>query len=139
MTTNEFRIGNIINYAGNPVQVLEIFRDKKLELGYFCDSIGFTRSLDDDLYLKKIPLTTDWLIRGGCEKVNNSTYRMGTFTFQNVIMPESNDGDVVERIFNSKKGFRVCMQGRFIRNIFWVHDWQNFHFGISKQELNFIK
>ena len=71
MTTKELRIGNILNYCGQIVYVMGIYPDNKVELGYFADSIGFTRSIDDK-DLKPITLTEKLLIKHGFKKQDNN-------------------------------------------------------------------
>lgn len=85
-----------------------------------------------------IELTPEWLLKGNCQKVNNSTYRKGAFTFQPVHATVDGSNDIMDKVLKSKKGFRVCLSGNFICNLFYVHDWQNLHFALSKTELKFI-
>ena len=66
MIATELRVGNLLNYCGNTVTVMEILRNNRVELGYFTDSIGFVRSLDDE-NIKPIPLTEEWVTK--CDKI----------------------------------------------------------------------
>jgi hypothetical protein len=70
MTTKELRIGNILNYCGQIVYVMGIYPDNKVELGYFADSIGFTRSIDDK-DLKPIELSEETIIKLPFEKTDD--------------------------------------------------------------------
>lgn len=60
--TTELRVGNLLNYCGQEVYVLSILRDSYVELGYFKDSVGFIRSLND-IDLNPIQLTEDLLLK----------------------------------------------------------------------------
>jgi hypothetical protein len=57
----ELRIGNILEYHGQSVYVLEIKRNG-VEFGYFTDSVGFFREYDSKDFPKPITITEEWLL-----------------------------------------------------------------------------
>ena len=65
---NELRVGNWVNNYGQYCFVLEIYKTNKVELGYFKDSIGFIRKLDD-VGIKPIPITEDILLKCGFTEI----------------------------------------------------------------------
>ena len=68
MKVNELRIGNLVKYEGLNCLVLAVAShvvDWDLELGYFPDSIGFQRKIED---VKPIPITEGRLKDFGFEK-----------------------------------------------------------------------
>ena len=59
-------------------------------------------------------LSKEWLRKFGCLKVNNSMYRIENMTFQ----PYTN-------LTTFKGGWKFCLNGKFIKVIYDVHDFQN--------------
>lgn len=74
MKATELRIGNILDYHGRRVRVRSIgcnIDGNCAEFGYFTDSVGFTRNIDDD-FPKPIPLTEEWLKKFGFKRTLNT-------------------------------------------------------------------
>jgi hypothetical protein len=70
MTAKELRVGNILEYHGQQVIVLEIKRNSA-EFGYFTDSIGFERLYTDSDFPKPIPLTEERLVELGAKTLSH--------------------------------------------------------------------
>lgn len=78
MKATDLRIGNLLEYAGQPVYVLGIQQATEfmgdshhLDLGYYTDSVGFERH-ENDQDLRPLPLTEEWLKRFGFEEYHNN-------------------------------------------------------------------
>ena len=68
----ELRIGNLFDNHGTTCFVMSILRGNRAEFGYFKDSIGFERYLMANNCPKSIPLTEEWLLKFGFEKIKNN-------------------------------------------------------------------
>lgn len=113
MKATEFRVGNLLNYCGNAVTVMEISRNNRVELGYFTDSIVFIRSLDDE-NIKPIPLT-EKILEKCCEANTN-----GTFIYK-------------PRLIVNRQG-EWYDYGTDVK-LEYLHQFQNFIFATTKEEL----
>lgn len=67
MKAAELRIGNLFDYEGQTVYLLNILSNDKSDFGYFKDSVGFLRNYKDEDCPKPIPLTEEWLLKFGFE------------------------------------------------------------------------
>jgi len=67
MTAKELRVGNILEYHGQQVIVLEIKRNSA-EFGYFNDSIGFERLYTDSDFPKPLDIKREHLLHFGFEE-----------------------------------------------------------------------
>jgi len=63
--STDCRVGNIFEYNGQTVYMLNVLSNGKSDFGYFKDSIGFLRNYSDKDCPTMIPLTEDWLIKFG--------------------------------------------------------------------------
>ena len=69
MNKEDLKLGNMLHFHGTPCRVEELRRGD-MELGYFVDSIGFSRPYDDEGF-SPILLDEGWMINMGFEKVND--------------------------------------------------------------------
>jgi hypothetical protein len=80
-------------------------------------------------------LTNEIVEKHGFKRINNSMWRLGEITLQNGY---TNKGDnIVERIFNTKKAYRLCFEGKFrgmietedelSECVFWMNDIKNLY------------
>lgn len=125
MEARELRIGNLLDYYGQTVIVLDIKRNQNIECGYFNDSIGFERKLTEKHSPKPIPLTEEWLLKFGFEKIIGSN--------------ESNFTDGVYNLFINSLGevnFYFFKEGDWYQKIDYVHQLQNLHFALTGKELD---
>ena len=60
-------------------------------------------------------LTNEIIEQHGFKRVNNSTFRNGNVTLQNGYTHEGEN--IYERILNTKKAYRACVNGKFYRMI----------------------
>lgn len=105
MKASELRIGNYVYFE----------HDKKnLELLKFDFDMGWNMD-----YIKPIPLTEEWLIKFGY-MFNNCYYL-------------KDDSDI--EFFKSNGKLFCEFYGNWFSNIEYVHDLQNLHFAIYKEEL----
>jgi hypothetical protein len=119
MTTKELRIGNLLNYCGQIVYVMGIYPDNKVELGYFADSIGFTRSIDDK-DLKPIELTEETFIKFFF-KWKNHALRKGSICIR------SYGGDWAIFLSNESFNFKIDLK--------YAHNFQNLYHSLTGEEL----
>ena len=122
MEAKNLRIGNLLHYQEQIVQVMATSNHVNkwdLELGYFKDSIGFQRKIDD---VKRIPLTEEWLIRLGFD----------------LVVKEGNQGEfrvyqLNEITYNTNHGWwwrhQLTVQPKY------VHELQNLFFALTGREL----
>ena len=120
---NELRVGNWVNNYGQYCFVLEIYKTNKVELGYFKDSIGFIRKLDD-VGIKPIPITEDILLKCGFYKDEDINYRY-YFDFDWAVILAYDIDDNCIRIGDSWDFSKVI----------YIHDLQNLYFALTKTEL----
>ena len=127
MQANELRIGSRVDYRiGNnaiKIEAKDLLEFEKKE-----------KSIIDKIYLL-IPLTGDRLLEFGIKKINNSMFRMGSLTFQ---FYTDMSLEAMQNM-NLREGFRVCLNGRFICNLFGVHELQNLYFALTGNELFYKK
>ena len=96
---NELRVGNWVNNYGQYCFVLEIYKTNKVELGYFKDSIGFIRKLDD-VGIKPIPITEDILLKCGVTEITElENMDIKEIVFKNNLTQEEMEFVVEEYIF----------------------------------------
>jgi hypothetical protein len=118
MKAEELRRFNLLDNCKQTCFVLEIYKNNKIELGYYKDSIGFVRSLAD-IGIKPIPLTEEWLLKFGFLK--NLT------SWTNWEKP------------NNTKEVRLIIQGKYLfyngRIIEHVHQLQNLYYSLTGEEL----
>lgn len=120
LIASEFRIGNLLNYHGQEVRVMSIYRNSA-EFGYFEDSIGFQRYTNDD-FPKPIELNEEWLVnKFGWECFEDGWYGLHKF------------GLGYEFTWNIYDGL-LRWKGSAIDCRF-VHSLQNCYYAIKKQEL----
>ena len=121
MKVNELRIGNRLSYEGSDCIVLAVAShvfDWDLELGYFPDSIGFQRKIED---VKPIPLTEEWLFKFGFCKTKRASFVFG--------------GALKLRYNGSGNSFAVFIFRKQVLSITHVHQLQNIYFVLSGKEL----
>jgi len=115
MKSTELRQGNILDYYGQIVIVLEIKRNENIELGYFTNSIGFERKLTEKHSPKQIPLTEEWLLKFGYDLITENHYAI--------------PGHL---IWKCNDLFMCDKNGRIIKH---VHQLQNLYFALTGEEL----
>ena len=130
MEAKELRIGNYLKTdrecQDDYVEVVEIYNEN-----YFCTcSAGLNYQKE---HVKPIPLTEEWLVRFGIKKINNSMFRSGALTFQGTTL--DNGGELHDRIITSRRGFRICLNGKFLVNLEHVHQLQNLYYSLTQKEL----
>lgn len=113
MKANELRLGNFVDNCGTECFVMGIYKDNKVELGYFTDSVGFVRSLDDK-NINPITLTEEWLKRFGFKRFSKDFSKSGII------------------IHTRKRGFSLRKRVPDIKS---VHQLQNLYFALTGQEL----
>jgi hypothetical protein len=60
-------------------------------------------------------LTNEILERNGFKRINNSMWRLGCITLQNGYT--DNGGNLLERVFSTKKAYKVCVKGKYLQMI----------------------
>ena len=115
MKANELRIGNYVDYYGNIVTINSVNEN---DVG-FSDYVPIDYPLLTEI--EPIPLTEDWLVRFGFEKINTTwyAYKRGVFRL--------NISFDVEWV-NNWMGIRLKH----------VHQFQNIYFALTGQELEII-
>ena len=126
MEARELRIGNLVEYEGQTVIVMATSNHVNkwdLELGYFKDSVGFQRKINQ---VKPIPLTEEWLFEFGFIddfskdfRVRLIGHRLGDFFITEKMKLLTSD-------INSVK-------------IKYVHQLQNLYFALTGEELTIKK
>lgn len=133
MKPNELRIGSIISYHGLRCFVLGIHPDNKLELGYFKDSTGFTRDINDEA-IKPILLTGEFLLTIGA-KTDKSIQEDWNYILH------INKTLALCFYISHTSYFSILKDGNYIPfnfdNIKYLHLLQDFYFLLSKKELNY--
>lgn len=126
MNNSELRIGNLITYESDIVEVSGISRSGCIDYnknGY--DYGGWTSN-----EYQPIPLTEEWLVKFGLKetkdqdvlRVNYVNYHKGTDTFNYCIAYYFDDQGYVDNIFKEVK---------------YVHQLQNLYFALTNEELNY--
>jgi hypothetical protein len=103
MTSKDLRIGNWVKWGDGIIQ---------FELGMF--------NREDIIYAEPIPLTEEWLLRMGFEKLNQHYWSLNGFNYQMIF--SNNSLDVHKRKY-------------LIKNVKHVHSLQNLYFALTGQEL----
>jgi len=116
LSAQELRIGNIFDYYGQVVHVMEIM-ELSAEFGYFTDSIGFKRSYVEQDCPQRIPLTEEWLLKLGFKKYSSSQWDRENFW----------------NIEFKRHGCYWCNQLEIHINS--VHQLQNLYFALTGEEL----
>jgi hypothetical protein len=124
MKAEELRIGNVFDYHGVMVNVMDIMtsgiKKPRVSFGYFIDSVGFERFLDQDDCPKPIQLSSDWLKRFGFILHEDETWEKDII----ILVGDDNYFLDVNILFNQK-------------GIVYVHDLQNLYFTLTGKELDF--
>jgi hypothetical protein len=116
LKAKDLRVGNCVNNCGQYCFLMAIYKNNKVELGYFKDSIGFIRSLDD-VGIKPIPLTEEILLKCGFQKKYKS-YEKNDFTFI--------DGGY------DKFAYKLAILAKTPK---FLHQLQNLYFALTGEEL----
>lgn len=114
----DLRIGNCFDYNGQTVYVLNIFKDGKVDFGYFEDSVGFLRRLTDEDCPKPIELTEEWFLSFGFKKGNGFFFK-GKFIIH----------------YDNHDGFNFKYDDHLLRRLKHVHHLQNLYFVLDGEEL----
>ena len=113
MEAKELRIGNKVKYLDVDVFIMGI-SNHKVELGYFTDSIGFTRSFNE---IEPIPLTQERLDDFNIDEYG-TYYQAGADSWS--LVDDFHGGGVTIYLGNCK----------------YVHQLQNLYFALTGEELN---
>ena len=111
----ELRIGNYLNYYNQNCHVMGIYNYGKIELGYFEESIGFIRQLDDK-GIHPIPLTEEILAKCGFE----IDYHIGddvNFTIGNIDIRKRSGMDYY--VFYNKETQVRILHIHQLQNLYW--------------------
>jgi hypothetical protein len=127
MKATELRIGNTLDYHVQTVTVMAIDRNKAT-FGYFVDSIGFDRAFDNPDFPKPIPITEEWLIKFGFQKI---AHKIDIFEKERI------------RVWLGSRGSCLCYlieedttTAHYISNTFeYIHQLQNLYFALTGEEL----
>jgi hypothetical protein len=128
MTAKLLRVGNILEYYGQQVIVLEIKRNSA-EFGYFTDSIRFERLYTDSDFPKPMPLTEERLIELGFQPDEE---------FMGLVLELDNgvsfgiSEDNVMYYFGNQEPFWTDI----LTEIKYLHQLQNLVFALTGTELN---
>ena len=114
----ELRIGNYLNYYNQNCHVMGIYNYGKIELGYFEESIGFIRQLDDK-GIHPIPLTEEILLK--CGFVSNS-------------YQDRYENEVIHIECNKTRGYTDLWIER-MPHIKYLHQLQNLYWCLCGKEL----
>lgn len=128
MQAKELRIGNILIYNEQTVRVMGI-SGRKIELGYFTDSLGFERNIDDP-NLKPIALTTEILEKAGFVK---------DAEYSEVFRMKHTDHDARYLLYLTHvHQVEICVHGYSANNApcQYLHTMQNLYFALTATELN---
>ena len=123
MEVKDLRIGNYLDYYGQPCIVLEIKRNQYIECGYFNDSIGFERKLTEKHSPKPIPLSEQWLLDFGFEYKEAKLGCRGIYSNGKINVNLSNNGNV------------YTSRGQLIP---YVHIFQNWYYYQNLRETDLI-
>lgn len=121
MEAKELRIGNLLRMAGADYEVSSIHNDNTIRFKSGDSSIGCFRIG----VTKPIPLTEEWLVKGGgVESMNigNYLFKYGT------------QGREV-RFYIEGGNVMLMMNEFWVINIPYVHTWQNIFFALTNEEL----
>lgn len=119
ITAKELMVSNILEYFGQKVIILAINRDETLELGYFNDSIGFTRQLSEAA-LRPVKLTPDILERHGFIRVKARKGVACAFVKNGIRLNMSNSANFYYHRWNT---------------VNYLHELQNLYFIITGEQL----
>ena len=114
MKASELRIGNLISYCNQPVNIMGL-NNECVELGYFIDSIGFERELPNN-DIQPIPLTEEWLEKFGFKVHNEKAYLLQNYTVD-------------------LNGNFWIINHKLSGNIKYAHQLQNLYFSLTGKEL----
>ena len=132
MKASELRMGNILEYHGQQVIVLEIKRDSA-EFGYFTYSIGFERFYLGHDFPNPIPLTEEWLVKAGFDDIDSG--------YLSIELPNCGGGRICLWKMNYG-GYPVLHSigignkpTGWLREVKYVHTLQNLYFALTQTEL----
>jgi len=126
MEANELRIGNYVDLIGldyvmdNPVADYNSRETVVVDSSVLKNILDFNGTTDYDLY-EPIPLTEEWLLRFGFEKIIVENYPLYVY-----------DGFMIEIYTDNCV---VCYNNTEIPKIKFVHSLQNLYFSIKLKEL----
>ena len=128
----ELRIGNYLNYYNQNCHVMGIYNYGKIELGYFEESIGFIRQLDDK-GIHPIPLTEEILLKCGFEK-DEVVKCLHHLKIGNIIISIVIEGsDVLDVTFANTNITGVSID---TESCLYLHGLQNITHALTNTELN---
>jgi len=109
MKATEFRIGNLLELPnGQPVQI----------------SIDSLKEIESGIHpYQKIPLTEEWLLKFGFEKIYEYYYKGRFF---------------IENLFDNRFTFRITInnaESAHANSVKYVHQLQNLYFALTGEEL----
>ena len=120
MEANELRIGNLVMYDNRIFPIYSISKECP-----HLDTIEFGAGLIEFSDIKPIPLTEDWLLKFGFEKLNRD------------VTGYEKDNLIVEWLFESWTGrlYYDCDTSIRIIVIEYIHQLQNLYFTLTGDEL----
>jgi hypothetical protein len=136
LKASDLRIGNKLNYCGQECHLMAIYKNNEIELGYFTDSVGFIRKIDDK-DISPIPILED--------KLFEAVFVENKYEYS---IPISDCGLVTLTLIphdEQHSKFSVCVsqsdehdvENVFLEEISFWHELQNLYKSISGKELNF--
>jgi hypothetical protein len=132
MKARELRIGNDIKLFRKPedkemtnFKIKSIFYDDELECHYVELEDGFCVNIDKGI--EPIPLTEEWLLKFGFEKLDDGTYKKLVTVWESLYIDL--DINILQIGCNNREWFS------FNRDITKVHKLQNLYYELSGEEL----
>lgn len=117
MKVSELRIGNYVNRLGYPEQIKSITISEG-KRGYVAVQSSGVITHNQ---IEPIPLTEEWLLKLGFEKLENKFYSKGRFSYH-----KKYGWKIFENWVNGWVG---------VQKVEYVHQLQNLYFAISGEEL----
>jgi hypothetical protein len=133
MKPSELRIDNYINSKDKLSKVIAI-GEKEITTWCFKEKCYYRIPFK---YFSPIILTEEWLLKIGINKVNNSMFRIDNITFQSDHISEGKT--IYDKILSSRKAYKVCVNGKYLCYVEFVHELQNLYLDIKKKELKMKK
>lgn len=126
MKANELRINNLVNtykddvhYGIEVVSSISNAGVNECLTGEY--SAVFKHPTNDDLIIKPIPLTEEWLVKFGFLNVNSVEYPNYKLSFYTCMV--------------RNESINICNNHGFIKDLKHVHQLQNLYFALTGEEL----
>lgn len=131
MDVKDLRVGSYI-YVNNDIYIVsQLYKQGAIYATSVVREFQLKKNYRDEF--KPIPITEENLLDIGCKKVNNSMFRIRSFTLQGTTIDDG--GDINNRIITQRKGWKICFNGNFLCNKEFLHEFQNLYYDVYKEEI----